>query len=130
MLAQDFLIKEDNCIERLILAAGRYATMASPAREESFQFLFARKRIGHAVQGSHVFAQPIDITGFSREGFMLATQYASQPFNGKGHVHNESRESQMPLDKGCPMETLPNQWRRRDFLWINGPAVVYQRRFC
>lgn len=95
-LVQHFLVKEENGIERLILAAGRQVTMASQTGEESFQLLFTGKRIGHAIQGGHVLAQPIDITGFGREGFVLATQYAAQPFDGKGQVHKQPRGSQRP----------------------------------
>jgi hypothetical protein len=60
-LAEDFFVKEENCIERLILAAGRQVTLASQTGQEAFQFLLTGKRIGHAIQSDHVMTQPTDV---------------------------------------------------------------------
>ena len=82
-LAEDFLVKEKNGIEGLILAAGRQVTMPSQAGQETFQFLLTGKGIGHVIEGGHEMAQPIDIIGFGREGFVLTPENISQSFDGQ-----------------------------------------------
>lgn len=83
-LAQDFLVKEKNGVEGLILAAGGQITMAGQIGQEAFQFLLAGKGGRHGVKGGHIMAEPIDVRGFGGEGLVLAAQDIAQPFDGDG----------------------------------------------
>ena len=48
-LAQDFLVKIEHGVERLILAVGGQITVAGQIGEKEFEFLLAGKRGGHGI---------------------------------------------------------------------------------
>jgi hypothetical protein len=87
-LAQDFLVKIENGVERLILAAGGQIAMAGQIGEEKFQFLLAGKGGGHGLESGDILAEPMDVGGLSGEGHVLAAQDVAETFDGEWQIHN------------------------------------------
>jgi len=85
---QDFLVKIENGVERLILAAGGQITVAGQVGEEEFEFLLAGQRSGHGVESGDILAEPMDVGGFSGESHVLAAQDIAELFDGEMQIHN------------------------------------------
>ena len=88
-LAQDFLVKIENGVERLILAAGGQIAVAGQMGEEKLQFFLAGKGGGHGREGGNILAEPMDVGGFSCEGHVLAAQDIAEAFDGEMQIHND-----------------------------------------
>jgi len=86
--AQDFLVKIENGVESLILAAGGQIAVAGQIGEEEFEFLLAGQRSGHGLESGDILAEPMDVGGFSCEGHVLATQDIAELFDGEMQIHN------------------------------------------
>jgi hypothetical protein len=88
--SQDFLVKIENGVERLILAAGGQIAVAGQIGEEEFEFLLAGKGGRHGREGSHILAEPMDVGGLSSEGHVLAAQDIAETFDGEMQIHNNA----------------------------------------
>ena len=88
-LAQDFLVKLEHGVERLILAAGSQIAVAGQIGEEEFEFLLAGERSGHGIERGHILAEPMDVGGFSCERHVLAAKDIAETFDGEMEIHND-----------------------------------------
>jgi hypothetical protein len=88
-LAQDFLVKIECGVERLILAAGGQIAVAGQIGEEEFEFLLAGKGGGHGMESGHILAEPMDVGGFSCERHVLAAKDIAESFDGEMEIHND-----------------------------------------
>jgi hypothetical protein len=88
-LAQDFLVKLEHGVERLILTAGSQISVAGQIGEEEFEFLLAGKGGGHGLESGNILAEPMDVGGLSCEGHVLAAQDIAETFDGEMEIHND-----------------------------------------
>lgn len=133
-LAEDFLVKEEDGIESLVLAAGGQVMMPSQVGQETFEFLLAGKGRGHAIESGDEATEPKEVNRFCGERFVLTTKDAPETFDGKRQIHDKSRESQVGLDKCGPREH--SEWsrghesnlnKRTTGSFIQGRNVDYER---
>jgi hypothetical protein len=111
-LAQDFLVKVENSVERLILAVGGQIAVASQISEKEFEFLLAGERGGHGIERGHILAEPMDVGGFSCERHVLAAKDIAESFDGEMEIHND-----------VSLTGRVGQRVSKEKSWINEPLV-------
>ena len=72
------MVKEDQSIQCLVLAAGRHLPLAGQLAQEPLDFVFAGKCRRHFLKSYDVAAQPVHVRGFRGDGFMLAANHLPQ----------------------------------------------------
>jgi hypothetical protein len=108
-LMQNFLVKEEDRIESLVLGAGRQIPFSRDPIEEAFQLLLAGKPRRHVPQGGHALPQPVDIVGFGGKRFVLAAKHVSQLIDRVRRIQNKSERRKC----GGKVEKRMNNARRR-----------------
>ena len=118
-LAEDFLVKIENGVERLILAVGGQIAVAGQIGEEEFEFLLAREGGGHGIERGHILAEPMDVAGFSCERHVLAAKDIAESFDGEMEIHNEGS-----------LTGRVGQRLSKEKSWINEPPVRSSSLVC